>query len=226
MSGALPISAVRAFDIVHVRALVLAVKRGDLDILVARLGTMLSTPPYTFLVSFHPPSSCLCYCKTRTGVDGLPTRDLADTYAEPGGYLQWDEVDIEAYWARSSRPAVSKTASDQFTQYFLKYMRSLNLSLDWVSHLPDHLTRHGFELVDRKKFNDADAVTCKLETDDHLMVLEDQLPSIATFLAREHGRASADIKQELERLFRSVVRETERGVSLHMDWYCYVARKV
>lgn len=81
-------------------------------------------------------------------------------------------------------------------------------------------------MIDGARLHEADAVTCKLETDDHLMVLEDQLPDIATFMASEQGRASADVKQELERLFRNVVRETERGVSLHMDWYCHVARKL
>lgn len=55
MGGFLPRSAVSAFDIVHVRALVLAVKRGDLDLLISRLGMMLSTPPSPFLVSLELP---------------------------------------------------------------------------------------------------------------------------------------------------------------------------
>ncbi len=57
------------------------------------------------------------------------------------------------------------------------------------------------------------------------MVLEDQLPNIAVFVAQKAGRPCVEARQDLERLFRAVVRETERGVNLRMDWYCCVARK-
>ncbi|KAL8982043.1 MAG: hypothetical protein Q9205_003346, partial [Flavoplaca limonia] len=146
------------------------------------------------------------------------------TWAEPGGFLQWDEIDVGAYRSQSSDAAVPAKASEQLIGYFLQYMRHLTLDSDWVSHLPTHLTLQGFEIIEWTKLQDHDA-TYKLETDDHLMVLEDQLPNIAVFMAEKAGRPCAEARQDLERLFRAVARETERGVDLRMDWYCCVARK-
>ncbi|KAL8887739.1 MAG: hypothetical protein Q9215_004741, partial [Flavoplaca cf. flavocitrina] len=134
----------------------------------------------------------------------------------PGGFLQWDEIDVGAYRSQSSDAAVPAKASEQLIGYFLQYMRHLTLDSDWVSHLPTHLTPQGFEIIEWTKLQDHDA-TYKLETDDHLMVLEDQLPNIAVFMAEKAGRPCAEARQDLERLFRAVARETERGVDLRMD---------
>ncbi|KAL8784744.1 MAG: hypothetical protein Q9213_003775 [Squamulea squamosa] len=142
---------------------------------------------------------------------------------EPGGYVQWDEVDLGAYHAESPKLSICKTASEQLIAHFLEYICSLGFEFGWVRHLGDHFQNHGLEVISGKRFT-ADSTTRKLETDDHLMVLEDQLPDIATFLARKEGRAFTDVKRDMEKSMAAVVHETEQGASLNMEWYSYVAR--
>ncbi len=54
LSGAIPTSLVHAFDVVHLRALVLAVKGGDPGVLISRLAKMLSISLPTFSNYLHP----------------------------------------------------------------------------------------------------------------------------------------------------------------------------
>lgn len=43
-------------------------------------------------------------------------------FAEPGGYLQWDEVDVGAYQAHSPSATISKAASQGMVEHFLAYV--------------------------------------------------------------------------------------------------------
>lgn len=47
------------------------------------------------------------------------------TYIEPGGFLQWDEVDLGAFKALPPNPTVANVASKQLIAYLHEYMESL-----------------------------------------------------------------------------------------------------
>lgn len=93
----------------------------------------------------------------------------------------------------------------------------------WVSRLAEHVSSAGFKFLSSARFKE-DNFTRKLETDDHLMVLEDQLPRIADLLALKEGVPVVESRRRLEDLWDQVLDETKRGVSLTMVWYTGLAR--
>ena len=55
---------------------------------------------------------------------------------EPGGYLQWDEFDLNSYAAHSPATNVSKHFSDQIIKVWRGFTEKLGLKFEYVPSVP------------------------------------------------------------------------------------------
>ena len=137
-----------AFDVVHLRAFAVVIKRGEPRGVLDRVVEMLSMRDRSFVfltvcitLSFILPllrSLFVFFLKTllllssRFGDIPMmslefrllsPDDQLTDhLVSEPGGYLQWDEVDIGAYHAHSPNVAIGNASSQKLVEHFLAYV--------------------------------------------------------------------------------------------------------
>ena len=101
-----------------------------------------------------------------------------------------------------------------------------NSSSSWVKHLPEYFSSSSeLELIAGSRLPKCH-VSQKLETDNHLMALEDFLPGIAAHVARAEDREVPDVRDALDKTLKSAIEEAGNGVALQMDWYTCVGRKV
>lgn len=98
------------------------------------------------------------------------------------------------------------------------------ISSSWIKNVSNAFVNAGLDVVQATHLP-VDNTTRKLETDNHLMALEDTLPDIARHVAGKSEVGFKAAKQDLDALFQRAVEETGRGVSLRMDWYSWLGRK-
>lgn len=111
------------YDLVHVRLLVAVLRDGDLIPVVENLFAMLSL------------YCVLCCLLTWVCEDTL-------TSVEPGGYLQWSEINPSTFGIQSIHP---DTRTDEL-RYLVESFR-LRAPLRWVSELPSFFAGQGLKDV-------------------------------------------------------------------------------
>ncbi len=89
------------YDVVHVQLFACIVKDNDPAPLVKNLMSLLSKRVQSHCSAVHdPPSDSNCACR------------LTEWIAEPGGYLQWNDVDINAQRLVSISESTTKPTRD------------------------------------------------------------------------------------------------------------------
>lgn len=101
---------------------------------------------------------------------------------------------------------------------------SVIISSSWIKNISNAFLNAGLDVVQATHLP-VDNTTRKLETDNHLMALEDTLPDIARHVAGKSEVEFETAKQDLDGLLQRAVGETGRGVWLRMEWYSCLGRK-
>jgi len=112
---------------------------------------------------------------------------------KPGGYLQWDEMDIKNMHVKKVDPSVEAPALDK-----LRAMSWSNGRYDWTLDLPDFIKDVGFRDVSMEHFDDKDELVPAFN-EQHLLTMEEFGLSL-TGLGRKRGERS------FSRLLETVIR--------------------
>lgn len=96
----IPDELVGAFDVAHIRMMVSIVQGGDPGPILAKAMTMLSERSSRSIPSHTLYSTLVLWLMLRN-------------HQEPGGYLQWDEFDLNSREAIAPRPRLSVTYTDE-----------------------------------------------------------------------------------------------------------------
>ena len=101
---------------------------------------------------------------------------------------------------------------------------SVIISSSWIKNISKAFLNAGLDVMQATHLP-VDNTTRKLETDNHLMALEDTLPDIARHVAEKSEVGFETAKQDLDALLQRAVEEMGRGVCLRMEWYSCLGRK-
>jgi len=131
---------------------------------------------------------------------------------KPGGYLQWDEMDIANMSVKRADPAISSPALDE-----LREMCWSNGKYDWTLKLPEFMKEEGFLDVQVESYDDPKELI-RAFGDQHLFTMEE--------LARSLMRVG---EKEAAEKFYGVVEggyeEVVRGAALCIPRIVCVGRK-
>lgn len=118
------------YDIVHIRLFSLVLIEEELENVLARLLKLLST----LLLPILPADT-----------EQNPTQKLIRNYIEPGGYLQWVEVDMSSFRILKTIPNSQSEALE--TLFKLSQGQDKRLSPTYVPSLSSHFETAGFDNV-------------------------------------------------------------------------------
>ncbi|MCJ1250272.1 hypothetical protein MMC30_007498 [Trapelia coarctata] len=140
----------------------------------------------------------------------------------PGGYLQWDELDVVSLESFAPNSDIESKASKEM---------ELGLDFDWILALATTLTSQGLIPVHNIRAFCPDALR-RASTDDHLQDFEEMAARALSSVVAAAAAADANIPianisaaGDLPNLFAHVVAETEKGVSFAMHHVVVVAQK-
>ncbi|KAL9117422.1 MAG: hypothetical protein Q9187_006041 [Circinaria calcarea] len=141
--------------------------------------------------------------------------------AEPGGILQWDELDTASFNSHAPNASISKRSADELLDLWQGMCVKSGLKFDWISELASIFTAHGLALLDSSRLPISNDLR-KASTDDWLSGLED----IGYVVTSRGGIANPlGTLKEFRELFNKMVKETQQGVSISMDMIVVVGRK-
>ncbi len=169
----------------------------------------------------------------------MPRLRLRNTSVEPGGYLQWDEFDLNTYAAQSPTANVSKQSCDHIIGVWRGFTEKLGLEFrcasthqigsfrlnsvfySWIPRLAESFSEHDLELLDQKRLRPI-LLTCKPASDNWMMALEEA----GSVIIKRGGDAGSQISLiEYLDLLKEAEAETRMGVRLWIDMLVVVGRK-
>ena len=160
---------------------------------------------------------------------------------EPGGYIQWDEWDIETVAVHAPNPSISAEKARSYTEkwraavvamgvdirYFFpqrhlpnRIYRTYNDSGSWIPNLATHFSDLSLDVIAAERETLPDDLR-KAFTDDALMGMEDMA---YVSLAKGGLPGPLGSVEEWREAFAGLVEETQRGVSLQVDMLVVVGR--
>lgn len=193
------------YDVVHMRLFIFVLLDAEVQLVLERILKLLSTlfnftSPPSFLLPLVP--TCLTYLDTK----------LIYPTPEPGGYIQWTEVDMGSTRTESTNPANSTEALTKMIR--LSEGRDERLRPRWVPSLASKMAAAGYENV-KEDARDAPSLLALALHDCNIMIHE-------TF-ARKFKTPQA--AQVLNELIPEVEKETKDGSYLSHRRHTVVGRK-
>ncbi|KAK4500334.1 hypothetical protein PRZ48_008523 [Zasmidium cellare] len=193
-----PEEFVGKFDLVHVRLITVAIKANDPVPVIKNLCKLLSPQPPSLILT--------------------NTNDSA----EPGGHLQWDEVDVFNTFVVKADPALSAPSMDALCAWInaAKPGQKGTPENDWRKRLTGLLVENGFDAAERhdegKRF--LEHMHLMRYNNDQLMMLYEQY-------ARRVFPAGSEQGLKLLKMVEAAARDAENGALLVMPPVIWVARK-
>ncbi|KAI9878275.1 MAG: hypothetical protein M1830_001375 [Pleopsidium flavum] len=127
-------------------------------------------------------------------------------HSEPGGYIQWNELDCATFQACALNEAVSKQSSSE-------------LLARYISSLADIFVSNHLEVIDSFRLPVTDNLR-RASTDNFIMALE-EIGAIASAINVDLLGTS----EEFKAFWKRAVMETEKGVSIGMEMIAIAGRK-
>lgn len=140
--------------------------------------------------------------------------------SEPGGYLQWDEVNLGTFFASTVNPSASKAAATELVAKWKSECANSGIVFDWIPTLESLFRENGLVNVNATTFPPIHEQR-KAYTDNFLMGLED---SCDLFSARDKA-SELGAKPQWRELFQKAVMETKEGVSFTADMVVVLGQK-
>jgi len=159
---------------------------------------------------------------------------------EPGGYIQWDELDCATFHAHAPNTSVSTESSSELLARWQAFCAKSGLDFtfvippcferpvtensiirccSYISSLADIFVSNHLEVIDSFRLPITDNLR-RASTDNFIMALE-EIGAIASAKNVDLLGTSEDFKA----LWQRAVTETEKGVSVGMDMVVIVGRK-
>lgn len=104
------------YDVVHIRLVATIIKNNDPTVLVKNLAKLLSMSNIAFSIN----DVRQMWTNTR------PRRRLTNTCIEPGGFLQWDELDTPTAHVTVTAPNLETDALEQLRELLISPMKGRN----------------------------------------------------------------------------------------------------
>ncbi|KAG2001093.1 hypothetical protein GB937_010515 [Aspergillus fischeri] len=121
-------------------------------------------------------------------------------FMEPGGYLQWTDIDLSSLRVEKTHPDVRVDAQIKLMRLFLE--NDARLHSAWVPSLPSLLKHGGFTNV----------VSDTKEAPPHLGVALHECGMLATeVLARNRAGENEENMQQLKQMLGQAAKETREG---------------
>ncbi|KAL8794431.1 MAG: hypothetical protein Q9195_003018 [Heterodermia aff. obscurata] len=221
LSDELPKEVVGTFDVVHIRALVLVVQAGDPRTILSNSCALLK------------PGGYLQWDEADMSAFQSVLLNSQATNAASSRLVQHELQYLVNCGFKNEYVLLSTMKRQRLTPLLvlLKFVAPCfeiigNKCSSWVKHLPEYFSSSSeLELVAGSRLPKC-SVSQKLETENHLMALEDFLPGIAVHVARVEEKVVPEIQDALDKTLKSAIEEASKGVALQMDWYTCVGRKV
>jgi hypothetical protein len=186
-----PEHLVGVYDVVHVRHFAFVLQEHDLNGVLDNLLTLLSSST-SFYILYTANS----------------------WFTEPGGYLQWTDIDVSSLRVEKISPDVKVDAQVQLMHLF--QANDARLCSAWVPRLPSLLTQSGFTNVN-----------CDVkEAPPHLRLALHECGMLATeVLARNKAGGNAQMVQQLRQMLAEAAEETRKGSVLAFTRFTVVGQK-
>jgi hypothetical protein len=186
-----PEHLVGVYDVVHVRHFAFVLQEHDLNGALDNLLTLLSSSP-SFYILYKANS----------------------WFTEPGGYLQWTDIDVSSLRVEKISPDVKVDAQVQLMHRF--QTNDARLRSAWASRLPSLFTQSRFTNV-----------KCDVkEAPPHLGLALHECGMLATeTLARNKAGGNPQMEQLLRQMLAEAAEETRRGSFLAFTRFTVVGQK-
>nr|POE86596.1 hypothetical protein CFP56_46780 [Quercus suber] len=190
-----PLEFVGNFDLVHVRLITVVIKDND---------------PVKVMQNFH---RLLSQYISSQGARFCNIVLMFILPAEPGGYLQWDEVDVFRSFVVKAYPELDVPHMDAWCEWMgnPKKEHKTTIANEWKAKAVDLLGDHGFEAVKRHDMTDK-----FLEHMELMRYNNDQ-----RVFTSGHERDT-----NLLKTVEAAAGDTEKGAVMIMPPFCWVAKKL
>ena len=138
---------------------------------------------------------------------------------KPGGWLQRDDADCASVYAYSPNTAVPSEKGTALLDRWLGYTRKNGLDFGWLSDLPGLFRAHQLTVLDSFRRSMRDDL--RKPWTDNFMVALDEVGQ----LAAERDPGLVGTLEEWQELFRGLVEETARGLTIDIDMVSALGRK-
>ncbi|MCJ1234473.1 hypothetical protein MMC14_002434 [Varicellaria rhodocarpa] len=155
---------------------------------------------------------CLNYGKSRSTALFMVLLSNLETI-EPGGYLQWDELDIGNNKVVSSDPSMIDTFAGKLLGQLAAVTRKRNWDLSWIPRLNVLLAEHDLSSVNLYKYKLHNELV-KPWTNNALMVLEEMSDNMMRLANTDEDREKALASREM---LDKAYEESLRGVSINTE---------
>lgn len=186
-----PEHLVGVYDVVNVRHFVFVLQQSDMKGVLDNLFKLLSTSDsfYNFRIS-------------------------NSWFTEPGGYLQWTDLDMSSLRVEKINPDIKADANVKLMQLF--QANDTRLRTAWGASLPSHFAQSGFTNV-KSDVRDAPP---------HLAVALHECGMLATeVLARNKVGGNEQMVQQLRQTLAEAAKETRQGSVLAFTRLTVVGQK-
>lgn len=127
---------------------------------------------------------------------------------KPGGYLQWDELDVWSAYVTSKDPSVD------LQSYQMSNERAKANKLQWTRNLKQIIADNGFEAVEETHY-EPDLALAKFYQDAYMMMTEEMVTST---------KSETERKKILDAM-GDVHKQAEKGVARCVPKKVFIARK-
>ena len=145
-------------------------------------------------------------------VDPLPVIRRLHSLLKPGGWLQWEDLDLTRMHVKRVTPDTPAPSLDGIIE-----MSKAGGRYDWAVNLPKLLTGEGFVEAELDEFGDPTEM-CRALNDQHLMTMTEFASSL---LKNGKGEAANKVLD----MVREGYKESLRGAAICYPRVCCVARK-
>ncbi|CAG8980135.1 hypothetical protein HYALB_00011668 [Hymenoscyphus albidus] len=154
--------------------------------------------------------------------DPGPLIENIKTMLKPGGYIHWEELDIEGMYVRSDKGPDAYPFCNKYIERGLSWMASQNINASWVSNLSTSLSQHDFSILksERQTFKESLA---RPWTTMQLLATKDFIENdiIPTCQDHEDGLSPTEWREVLQKM----PEECQAGARVLLDFLWVVGRK-
>lgn len=138
---------------------------------------------------------------------------------KPGGFIQWDDIDLTSFAVHGQNPSTPIADSAFFWEKWHGMNKNMDLAYSWVPHIAQTVAKTGFEIIEDLRLPDLPALHTAW-TENLFLALE----SVGRTLPARDASLMGTEEEYWER-YRKMAVEIEKGAHLRGNAFCVVGRK-